>query len=300
MVLLMTQKMNTFGNIGKYLLACALFLGLYQRPQAVMTAPAAPRALDAFTRTFQWDFEGCTYTLDYQFPWKTYHYYQEKPRVFHNYAIYTHENASHAFLGDFVQTLKCKAEASGLDRAATLRFVIAFVQQLEYRSDQGEYPKFPIETVAEFGGDCEDTSILLAAMLKELGYETILINPPGHMAIAMACDDCNGVAYHEFGKRYYYIETTASGFGVGEVPEDYRNTTDKVMPMTVKPYDLWVLHDFVPKKNASGDMLYFVSEDRGMGMATSQRGEQVLAKATVRRVKVDGTVSTSRRVEVLD
>jgi hypothetical protein len=292
--------MNTFNNIGKCLLACTLLLVLHLHTQAVMTSAPARQRLDAFTRTFRWDFEGCTYEMSYQIPWKTYHYYQEKPRVFHNYAVYTHENPAHAFLGDFVQTLRCQAEASGLNRAETMRFVITFVQHLEYRNDQGEYPKFPIETVAEFGGDCEDTSLLLAAMLEELGYETVLINPPGHMAIAMACDDCSGVAYHSAGKRYYYIETTATGFGIGEVPESYRNTTDKIMPLTVKRYDLWVLHDFVPRKHASSEMLYFVSEDRGMGMATSQRGEQVLAKAMVRSVKVDGRVSTSRRVEVLE
>jgi hypothetical protein len=141
---------------------------------------------------------------------------------------------------------------------------------------------------------------LLAALLKEMGYATILVNPPGHMAIAVACDACEGVAYNEGGRQYYYVETTASGFGVGEIPEDYRNTTDKIMPMAVKSYDLWVLHDFVPKKAAAGDMLYFVSEDEGMGMATSQRGESVLARATVRSVKVDGTISTSRRVSVLN
>ena len=35
-----------------------------------------------------------------------------------------------------------------------------------YESDIGEYPRFPLETFSRGSGDCEDTSILLAEMLR--------------------------------------------------------------------------------------------------------------------------------------
>jgi hypothetical protein len=283
--------MDTSRRFGQYLRTCllALLIGPFAGTWA-----ATIHEEDAFVRTYRWDFEGCEYSFRHEIPWELYHFYQEKPRVFHNYAVYTHENRYYQFLPQFVQELQCLAAASGLDRQATLRWVISFVQQLNYRNDQGEYPKFPIETLAERGGDCEDTSILLAAILAEMGYPTILINPPGHMAIAVACDDCGGAVYHHEGRDYYYVETTATGFGVGDIPESYRQSTDKIMPMTVRATDLWVLYAFIPKQVASRDMLYYVSEDAGLLMSQSQRGERLLTKATVRHIRVDGKVSTSR------
>jgi hypothetical protein len=123
---------------------------------------------DAFHRTYAWHFEGRLFTLEYDFPWRTYHFYQERQRIFTNYAVYSYENASYPFLPDFVHKLGCLAEERGLNKDQTMRMVISFVQQLEYQPENGEYPKYPVETLAERGGDCEDTSILLAAMLLSL------------------------------------------------------------------------------------------------------------------------------------
>jgi len=58
----------------------------------------------------------------------------------------------------------------------TIDFVGSFVQQLPYTSDRvttpyDEYPRFPLETLYEKGGDCEDTAILAATILKEMGYD---------------------------------------------------------------------------------------------------------------------------------
>lgn len=284
---------NCFGKIYLALIACFLVLGLAAPVNARMTAEK-----DAFHRNFIWHFEGSTYVLDYAFPWETYHFYQEKQRVFYNYAVYSYENPAYPFLPDFVMRLQCMADEAGFDRETTLRFVIAFVQQLEYQPEKGEYPKFPVETLAERGGDCEDTSILLAAMLRELGFSAVMVNPPGHMAVAVACNDCKGTAYNQDGRRYYYIETTAEGYGIGDVPEDYKTTTDKIHTLAVTREDLWVLRAFVPKRSASG-MVYFVSEDAGIQMATSQRGESVMATTTFKTVEVGGKVSTSRSIKVI-
>jgi len=47
--------------------------------------------------------------------------------------------------------------------------------------------KYPVETPVE-RGDCEDKSILLAAILRALGYRTALLvfpDDPGHMAVGV-------------------------------------------------------------------------------------------------------------------
>lgn len=248
---------------------------------------------DTFHRTYWWHFEGKGYVMEYDIPWETYHFYQEKQRVFHNYAVYAYENPDYAFLPDFVDRLSCIAEEAGLNRDQTLRLVIAFVQQLQYQPEKGEYPKFPIETLAERGGDCEDTSILLSAMLRLMGYSSVMVNPPGHMAVAIACDDCQGTAYNQDGRRYYYVETTAAGYSIGDIPEDYRTTTDKVHAMKVRKEDLWVLNAFVPQRTSG--MVYFVSEDAGTHTAKLQSGESIKTSGTLKTVNVDGKVFITKR-----
>jgi hypothetical protein len=262
--------------------------------------PARPTAVpDAFHRTYAWHFEGQLYVLEYDFPWETYHFYQERQRVFTNYAVYSYENAAHPFLPDFVHQLGCLAEERGLNHDETMRMVISFVQHLEYQPENGEYPKYPIETLAERGGDCEDTSILLAAMLREMGYATVLVNPPGHMAVAVACKDCKGTAYNQNGQRFYYVETTAPGYSIGDVPEDYKTTTDKILSMRARPSDLWVLGSFVPKRTPSG-LVYFVSEDAGTQTGRSHRGDAVTATTTLKTVEVDGKFSQSKSISFLE
>lgn len=75
------------------------------------------------------------------------------------------------------------------------------------------------------GGDCEDKAILLAALLRSLGYRTALLvfkGDPGHMAVGVDCPDCWGSYYLKDGVKYFYLETTGPGWYVGEVPEEYR------------------------------------------------------------------------------
>jgi len=77
-----------------------------------------------------------------------------------------------------------------LTESEKVNLLISFVQSLPYTFDNvstpfDEYPRFPIETLVFGGGDCEDTSILTSALLYEMGYDVILINPPGHMAVGI-------------------------------------------------------------------------------------------------------------------
>lgn len=252
---------------------------------------------DVFHRTYQWKFEGRKYEMTHAFSWDTYRFYQEKPRVFYNYAVYTYENPQFQILSEFAETLRCMAENNGLDTKQTLNFVIAFVQQLKYQPEVGEYPKYPIETLSEKGGDCEDTSILLSALLRELGYETIFINPPRHMAIAIACEGCEGSAYQFNGKRYFYVETTASGFTIGKIPEEYRVSKDRTIGMSASPKELWVLNTFLPKRSATEEV-YVVREDAITRMGKSQAGGRIVAKALLKTIEIDGLVSVKHSLEM--
>ncbi len=74
---------------------------------------------------------------------------------------------------------KCPENSNDLDIAST---ILSFVQDkseifsMKYLSDgEGDYPKYPVETLVEGGGDCEDLSILFSSLCSTLGYETIVL-----------------------------------------------------------------------------------------------------------------------------
>lgn len=88
-----------------------------------------------------------------------------------------------------------------------------------------EWPRYPIETLMDECGDCEDDVILAAAILKRLGFEVALLYYPGHCALGLAgADGLPGeyVMDPHTNLKYFYGETTAEGWRLGEVPEEYR------------------------------------------------------------------------------
>ena len=122
----------------------------------------------------------------------------------------------------------------------TIDFIVSFVQNLPYTEDSvtspyDEYPRFPLETLIEGGGDCEDTAILTATLLKELGQDVMLIRLPGHMAVGVACDECEGTYYVATNKRYYYIETTGVGWRIGQIPLQYDYQKARLFPLFPQP-----------------------------------------------------------------
>lgn len=119
-----------------------------------------------------------------------------------------------------------------IDKRQKTEFVIDFVQRLPYVSDDvskgfDDYTKFIIETLAEGNGDCEDTAIMLASVLESqpFNYDMVLIQPPGHMAAGIWGSDLTGRYYEQEGRKYYYIETTGEGWGIGDEPADYLDET---------------------------------------------------------------------------
>jgi len=110
-------------------------------------------------------------------------------------------------------------------------FILGFVQSFEYVSDTDfyednkylllvddeledgvveEYWKYPLETLYDQAGDCEDTSILLAALYKAAEYDTAFVLLPGHAVTAVVLpSDTVGYYYSVDSKNYYFCETTA-------------------------------------------------------------------------------------------
>ena len=114
-----------------------------------------------------------------------------------------------------------------------MNFVLAFTQYIEYKSDTDtkgvdEYWKFPLETLYEQNGDCEDTSILFCAIASAMGYKSAMLLFYGHMAAGVELADGSitentkaSDPFPEDDVNYYYCETTATGYNVGTAPTGY-------------------------------------------------------------------------------
>lgn len=142
-----------------------------------------------------------------------------------------YESAS-GIAGEMAQILSEEAVANGFSgKREQVEFIIDFVQYLPYVPDDvstpyDDYTKFSAELLVELGGDCEDTSILMAGLLQAepFGYDMVLIQPPAHMAVGIyGKDDLPGYYWEYDGRKYYYIETTGVGWGIGDLPDAYKN-----------------------------------------------------------------------------
>lgn len=122
-----------------------------------------------------------------------------------------------------------------------VELALTFVQSLPYAYDSttkgtDEYLRYPIETLVDGCGDCEDKVALLAALLYEMEVDFILLVLPEHMAIGVHCDGIEASRYLSFrDKRYYYMETTMEGWQIGQIPEGYYNVEMEAVPVDDTP-----------------------------------------------------------------
>ena len=131
-----------------------------------------------------------------------------------------------------------KNAESELDR---INLALVFVQSLPYAHDStskgvDEYVRFPIETLVDGCGDCEDKVALLTALLYGMDVDFVLLVLPEHMALGVHCDGIEAERFLRFrGKRYYYMETTMTGWSIGQIPEDYVGARMKIVPVDSTP-----------------------------------------------------------------
>lgn len=183
-----------------------------------------------FEKEFAWNYGGSHWTWNLSIPKALYQAYKDVPVT-----TRTHNGPSgYGFLtttnDDYIKILaeKLNETTTGLNYNSydQVSFVLAFVQSLPYTSDNvttghDEYPRFPIETLVDDGGDCEDTSILFATLTLALGYGTVYINPPDHYAVGILGNDISGTSFTYNDKKYYYCETTGNGFKIGQLPDEF-------------------------------------------------------------------------------
>ena len=122
-----------------------------------------------------------------------------------------------------------------------IALALTFVQSLTYAYDavskgKDEYVRYPVETLVDGCGDCEDKVSLLVALLYEMDIDFVLLVLPEHMALGVHCDEVAANRYLLFqGKKYYYLETTMPNWEIGEIPSDYYSAEIEAVPVNDAP-----------------------------------------------------------------
>lgn len=225
----------TFDSAGEYLILMDGKTGEVQTHRMWNVAVEGDTTL-----TYTWVYGGKTYTTTLDIDYADYKYYKELTPVSERCQETTHVRDKQfvTYEDKYILQLasKFKTMTSGMTDLQVSNFVLAFTQYIEYQSDDvftgyEEYWKYPVETLYDQGGDCEDTSILFSAIAEAMGYNTCLLLFPGHMAAGIDLDinPSQGMYYFSTGGyNFYYGETTATGYTIGAKPSNVSNTATVV------------------------------------------------------------------------
>ena len=140
-----------------------------------------------------------------------------------------------------VRDLARRLEAIARSETDRVEAALTYVQSLPYSYDstskgKDEYVRYPVETLVDGCGDCEDKSVLLAAILHEMNIDFVLLMAPDHMAVGVNYEPHNGATGFMFnGKKYYYAETTEIDFKIGQVPTNVALDRIEVLPCDETP-----------------------------------------------------------------
>ncbi len=199
------------------------------------------QSTDLISANYSWNYRG-TWNWEMRIPLSLYQYYQKLPRPpTTNYSVYVTHPLDDPYIDLLVAKIKSIAQQEGYTEYQTVEFADAFVQSLPYTVDSvttpfDEYPRYPLETLIDNGGDCEDTSILLASIIEKMGYGVVLVVLPSHVGVGVKGGETLYGTYWDYnGSKYYYVETTGENWGIGEIPDEYKDAAATLHPMIPVP-----------------------------------------------------------------
>jgi len=184
------------------------------------TAPTESEGGSTIARTFEWSYDRSTFTWETEFSEQLYEIQRRRHRIY-DYGAYVADTFTQEFFSNLANRIQSLASENRWGRSEVVEFATRFVQSLPYTVDSAStgydnYPRYPIETLVDETGDCEDTSLLLAAILHGLGYHVVLLEFDSHLGVGVSLDDTpENITFD--GTGYSYIEPTDTGWDVGEL-----------------------------------------------------------------------------------
>lgn len=218
-----------------FIITIILFNVLYKdsHSESIILNSQNAKIITVPAQNMQWNYGGYRFTVSMQLDTGIYSYYKRQSKN-QPYTAFATEFKNQSYLQNVAKILKEDADDLGYRGKQLVDYLTAFVQQnIVYTKDPYnggyDYPKYPIETLYEKKGDCEDSAILLVSLLKVFGFDAVLIQLPSHMAVGVVCTNW-GTSYYKFeNKRYAYIETTNPKWAVGQIPDEYKKTSAQLI-----------------------------------------------------------------------
>lgn len=178
----------------------------------------------AYTVERTWTFweDNSTWSLNLNVSAETYWEAKTTPHAVFSEMDYANYVTNDDVVNEVAAQLAAMAESKGYDKYTTACFVLSFVQNTYYDSDlnttgQEEYPRYPVETLVDGTGDCEDTSILFASLIQTSYFDMdavlVSLSTPssdvGHMAVGLYLDTSDlpsEVSYTYEGTEYTLMQ----------------------------------------------------------------------------------------------
>lgn len=159
---------------------------------------------------------------------KEYTYYGELPENWEEdyYGMFLSGNPVDRTVTDLAKNFKDLASKNRLSDDQMVEMIVAFVQSIPYDNAKAKLieagsneikPIYPYELLFENQGVCSDKSFLLTAVLRELGYGTVLFEfkDEKHIAVGIQCPK----ELSTYDSSFCYAETTQPGHKIGVVPD---------------------------------------------------------------------------------
>ena len=203
-------------------------------------------ARQTIDRRFDWTSHGQSWTWEIAIPQSLHAYYTGLvPRFwcsdtgYCDWYKYVTDPDDDAFIETLTETLYAAISPYYGDSLSAyygfLQFALDFVSaSIPYTVDSlpDEWPRYPLETLVEVAGDCEDTGILYCSIVRTRVLSTHLLFFPSHVASAVpvgwdfiAGQDYSIAYYVHQGAYYVLCETTGDPPGywrVGQLPDGLR------------------------------------------------------------------------------
>ena len=201
----------------------------------------SPETIPVLEKLYTWEWDGVERSVTITVPEQLYDYYSEKERYqTTDYRGYVLHPLDDQYVEALVYEFNLIQVDEGLTKENKTDLVVSFIQNMEYVLDTDskgltEYPRFPVETLVDGGGDCEDTGILMASLLDAMGYNISLILLPDHLAVGVEVN-ATGTHWVYDNVTYYYLETTAPGWEEGEVPPEHDPDEATLYPVEEMPF----------------------------------------------------------------
>ena len=215
-------------------------------------------------RQYEWMYDGVPQSCNLEISYDLYGYYAAQPRTawaIRDYDEYVLDPLDDDDLETITQEV---LQSTAGDYHAALENALYFVQKcIVYVYDPAwyEYPRYPIETLVDGVGDCEDTAILYTSLVRTLGQGALMVavdtdgnSVADHMVAWVPVEQAYADAHPDRsfwmyqGALYAFAETAVDGGYLPLGVDPWGLTAGDVSTV----YDVSSI-DFAPKVERLGD-----------------------------------------------